>query len=146
MGVWTDFRDAAEAIVTAPIGGIGESDSARNKTTGVTGAINRTESAIGGGINRVLGRPSAEDRRNQQYAINDQIKAYKKQTALTEKQIADAQAEKNVARRQIQEKQIRALRSNYRPTAGYASAGTGTAAPSGNLGTDNVQPNKLGTS
>lgn len=50
----------------------------------------------------------------QQQQLNDAINAYKEQTALTQKQLADAQAQTDATKRQVAEKQIRALRSTYR--------------------------------
>lgn len=135
MSWWTSIRDAAEAVFTPTM----ESDSGRNQKSGVTATVNKGYSAVGGAVNAVTGRTSAADKRTQQYAINDQIKAYKDQTALTEQQIKQAQESKDVLKRQVQEKQIRALRGNYRPVGGY---GTGTTSSLGNSGT---QTNKLGT-
>jgi hypothetical protein len=109
-------------------------ESARNKAEGV--------------FNSVTGRPSQDDLRNQRYAINDQIKAYKDQTALSEKAIADAAAEKKVVKRQIQEKQIRALRGSYRAPStngGFLnSQSSGTPAPAA-VGASPGLSNKLGT-
>ena len=70
-------------------------------------------------FHRASGVPTADEKRNQQYAINDQVKAYKDQTALTEKQINDAKASQDVVKRQINEKQIRQLRNNFRPAGGF---------------------------
>jgi len=67
----------------------------------------------------VTGTPTADEKRNQQSMINDQITAYKQQSEITQKQLADTQAEKNVEKRRINEKQIRSLRNSYRPAGGF---------------------------
>lgn len=87
----------------------------------------------------ITGTPTEDEKRNQRYAINDQIKAYKDATELTQQQLAQTQAEKAVEKRKINEKQIRALRNNFRPAGGFL----GNQAAS--LGSSNELTNKLGT-
>jgi hypothetical protein len=122
MSWWTNIRDTVEE----PFNKIGD--------------------VAGGVFNKITGRPSADDVRNQQYAINDQIKAYKDQTALTEKEIGDARAQQDVVKRQINEKQIRSLRNNYRASGGFLN-NQGASSQSA-LGSSNVAggASKLGTS
>lgn len=88
----------------------------------------------------VTGTPTADERRNQQYAVNDQIKAYKDQTALAQQQIDEARNEQDVQKRKINEKQIRALRNNFRPASGFLNGGSNTPVPA-----SNQLPTKLGT-
>lgn len=47
--------------------------------------------------------------------MNEQMKAYKNQTELTRKELERTRGEADAQKRRIQEKQIRALRRNYRP-------------------------------
>ena len=93
----------------------------------------------GGLVNKITGRPSQDDLRNQRYQINDQIKAYKDQTALTQQEINTARSEQDVEKRKINEKQIRSLRNNFRPAGGFLNNQSGTA-----LGNSSELPNKLG--
>jgi hypothetical protein len=88
---------------------------------------------------KATGTPTADDMRNQQYAINDQIKAYKDQTALTQKEIDTARSQQDVEKRRINEKQIRALRNDFRPVGGFLN---NQQAP---LGNSTGLPNKLGS-
>lgn len=48
------------------------------------------------------------------YIVNDQIKAYKDQTAIARKEIEAKRGEQIAEKRRIEEKQIRSLRRNYR--------------------------------
>lgn len=126
MSWWTDFRDTAEVIGTGGLA-LAFNDSAASKA--------------GGLFNKITGRMSEDDKRNQQYAINDQIKAYKDATALSTQQLNDTRAEQNVEKRKINEKQIRSLRNNFRPAGGFLN----NSANSSSLGGSNPLPNKLGT-
>jgi hypothetical protein len=139
MSWWTTARDDFEAVFTP----FAESDSGRNKTTGIAGGANKIYSDIGGGVNKILGRQSEDEKRNQMYAVNDQIKAYKDQTALEQKELATAQAEKEVAKRQVNEKQVRLLRNNYRSSsaAGFLNNQGG----GGSLGDQSGVSSKLGS-
>lgn len=69
---------------------------------------------IGGLVNKVIGRQSADDMRKQNQMISDQMEAYKRQTEITRKATEDARAQQDVEQRRVQQKQIRSLRSNYR--------------------------------
>lgn len=73
------------------------------------------------------GIPTADEKRNQQRAINDQIQAYKEQTELTRKELDQKRSEEAAEKRRIEEKQIRALRRNYR-SAGSGLLGMGESA------------------
>jgi len=114
MSLWTDIRDIGETVLTG----------------GLAGAFNKRIGNVEGGLfNKLLGRPSQDDIRNQRNAINDQIKAYKDQTALEQKQLDETRAQTDVAKRQVQEKQIRSLRRNYRSQGlGVGMLGTGQPA------------------
>lgn len=72
-----------------------------------------------------------------EYAINQQIKAYKDQTAITQKALEETRAATEVEKRRIQEKQIRSLRGQFRPSGGFLN--------NQSLGGDSNLPNKLGT-
>ena len=52
------------------------------------------------------------------YMANDQIKAYKEQTAIAREEIERKRGEMNSEKRRVEEKQIRSLRHRYRP-AGF---------------------------
>lgn len=93
------------------------------------------------GFNHVVGRESSDDKRNEQYAINDQIKAYKAQTDLSNQLLQQNQQQQDVLKRQVNEKQIRALRNNFRAPGGYSANYGATATPLGQEGNTN---NKLG--
>lgn len=69
------------------------------------------------------GSPTADERRNQQNMINEQIKAYKDQTELAKQDLANKKNEIDAQKRRIEEKQIRALRRNYRPQGFLGSSG-----------------------
>jgi hypothetical protein len=126
MSWWTDVRDTAEVVGTGGTA-LFVNKSARNK--------------VEGGINAVLNRPSAADKRAQAGQVNAQIQAYKDQTALSQKAIDDARTEKDVVKRQVNEKQIRQLRNNYRPSGGFLGAQNHDTST---LGTSTGLPNKLG--
>ncbi len=57
---------------------------------------------------------------------NEQIKAYKEQTAITNQQLSEAREAKAAEKRRIDEKQIRRLRHNFRP-AGFLDNSSGSA-------------------
>lgn len=78
----------------------------------------------------VTGIPTADEKRNQQKAVNDQIKAYREQTAITKAEIDRKRGEEAVEKRRIQEKQIRSLRRNFRP-AGFLNTGADVTQPLG---------------
>lgn len=62
----------------------------------------------------ISGVATAAQKRMQQQAMNDQIKAYKDQTELTRKELASKKDQAISEKRRVEEKQIRALRRNYR--------------------------------
>jgi hypothetical protein len=62
----------------------------------------------------VTGIPTADERRNQQKMMNDQVKFYKEQSEISKKEIATKKNEEVAQKRRIEEKQIRSLRRNYR--------------------------------
>ena len=117
--------------------------SLANVWKGIKDVGHQITNTIEGGINRVTGRESEADKRAEQYQINDQIKAYKDQTALEQQEIDDAKNQQDALKRQINEKQIRTLRNNFRPAGGYMSMYGASPNPIGN---SNALPNKLGTS
>lgn len=74
---------------------------------------------LGGLWNRITGHQSQAEKRAQAKLISDQIAAYKKQTEVTQQEIASRQAEREVEKRKVDEKQIRSLRHRYRPASGF---------------------------
>lgn len=72
------------------------------------------EKAGGGIFNKITGNMSAAERRAQQRLISEQINAYKDQTMLARQQLDSTRAQSNTEQRRVDEKQIRALRRNYR--------------------------------
>lgn len=96
MSFWTSIRDAIESPATLATGIVGAASSFLNNNDSV---------------------------KDQNRAVNEQIKAYKDQTALTKQQLDQTRSEQDVERRRIQEKQIRSLRSNYRPAGGLLGIG-----------------------
>lgn len=116
---------------------------------GFSAATDFAEDVAGNAYHMVTGTPNAAQEREkkaQQNAMNEQIKSYKDQTALSQKMLADTQAQKDVERRRINEKQIRALRNSYRAPGGFLNNGSGPTPPAGGLGASPGQPSKLGTS
>ena len=67
-------------------------------------------------------------------------KNYKDQTELAAKQLEETRAQKDVEKRRINEKQIRSLRNNYRPSGGLLNSQSAQT----ELGTSSNLPNKLG--
>lgn len=65
-------------------------------------------------FHKVTGMPTEDEKRNQQRMMSDQIKAYREQTEITRKEVETKRNEQAVQKRRIEEKQIRALRRNYR--------------------------------
>jgi len=59
-------------------------------------------------------KKSREQDRQQRQVVNDQIAAYKEQTALAKQELDETRAQTETERRRVQEKQIRSLRRNYR--------------------------------
>jgi hypothetical protein len=126
MSWWTDTRDAVEsaASVVTPFDFRGE--SARKKKTGFTGAANKARNYEEALFNKITGRTPEADKRNQARQVQEQVDAYKKLTAITEKEIETKRVEKADEKRKVNEKQIRQLRNRYRPSGGllnYAGGG-----------------------
>lgn len=138
MSWWTSIRDAGESLIG---GGLFESDSARKSKSGISGAINKIHDAAGTAWHNITGTPNADEKRNQQAAINEQIKSYKDASDLSIQELQKVQGEKDVQKRLINEKQIRSLRNNYRPSGGFLN---NQNSPD-NLGNNNQLTNKLGT-
>lgn len=65
-------------------------------------------------LHTVTGIPTADEKRNAQKAMRDQVNAYKQQTELTRNEINRKQTEEKAEKRRVEEKQIRSLRRNYR--------------------------------
>jgi len=65
-------------------------------------------------LHGISGMPTADDKRNQQKMINDQIKAYKDQTDITRQELNSKRDQVASEKRRVEEKQIRSLRRNYR--------------------------------
>lgn len=145
MSLWTSLRDTAESAastILSPIDFRGE--SARKQSGGVTGFLNRARSAEESGFNAVTGRTSSSDKRIQTQQINDQIQAYKDQTAITQKQIDSVKAEKDAEKRKINEKQIRSLRSSNRSSSGFLNSSGAPSSSNAGLGDSTGIPGKLG--
>lgn len=63
--------------------------------------------------------------RDQRNLVNAQIKAYQEQTNIEKQQLDEARNATQVEKRRVEEKQIRALRRNYRAQgAGLLGVGT----------------------
>ncbi len=111
MSFWTGLRDTIESPITA-IAGVGTSL-----------------------LSNFLPKNENNNNNDQNKMINDQIQAYKDQTALTRQQLDQTRAEQGVEKRRIEQKQIRALRGTYRSAGlGAGMLGTGTSATSDQLG------------
>lgn len=76
---------------------------------------------------KALGIPTADERRKSQQMINEQIKAYKDQTEITRQEINRKKGEEAVEKRRVEEKQIRALRRNYRSSGRGMLGSSGSA-------------------
>ncbi len=90
---------------------------------------------------KITGTMNEDEKRNQQYAINDQIKAYKEATELSRQEISKVQDEQNVQKRMINEKQIRSLRNSYRPAGGFLN---NDSSANDKFGGSSDMSNKLG--
>jgi hypothetical protein len=110
--------------------------NAGNWAGGIVGSIGDAGSKVYHGL---TGTPNADEKRNQQYAVNDQIAAYKKASEVSEQAINEAKNQQDVVKRQINEKQIRSLRNNYRPAGGLLNNSGITPVANATLN------NKLGT-
>ena len=70
---------------------------------------------------------SRQNDRDQRNLVNSQIKAYQDQTALAKQQLDESRAATQAEKRRVEEKQIRALRRNYRSN-GAGMLGVGNSA------------------
>lgn len=68
---------------------------------------------------------SRHEEADQRYQVNDQIKAYKDLTNLSREELSRKRDELVAEKRKISEKQIRRLRSNYRPAGLLNSVSSG---------------------
>ena len=84
----------------------------------------------------VTGIPTADEKRNAARAVNDQVKAYKDASEITRAETAAKRGEVVAQKRRVEEKQVRALRRNYRG-AGFL----GASSPQSNA---NDMSNQLG--
>lgn len=71
-----------------------------------------------------LGAYNPEASREADRAVAAQMAAYKQQTALTQQQLNNTRNQEIAEKRQVEQKQIRALRGTYRP-AGTGLLGVG---------------------
>lgn len=78
-----------------------------------------------------LGIPTTHEKNLMNEQAFHQMEAYKEQTRLTQGEIDRAREEKSAEKRRIEEKQIRALRRNFRP-AGFLNNAQGPATGVGN--------------
>lgn len=81
---------------------------------------------IGAGIGGKLLEDNDDDSRRE---LNEQIRAYKEQTELTREELRHKQEETRAEKRRVEEKQIRALRNNYRAKGFLGGGGDNIAAP-----------------
>ena len=72
-------------------------------------------------------KKSRQADRDQRDMVNAQIKAYQDQTALARQQLDEARSQTQAEKRRVEEKQIRALRRNYR-AQGAGMLGVGSPA------------------
>ncbi len=143
MSFWTKIRNGFELgaatvggfLVGGPVGAVAGAGLAEAANS----SLRKNTSDV---VSDITGMPSASEKREQANLINDQIKAYKNQTELTEKQINATRAEKDAQKRLINEKQIRSLRNNYRPAGGFLN---NQARAGSDLTSNTGLPNKLGT-
>lgn len=84
-------------------------------------------------LHEVTGIPTASEKRTATQQMNDQIKAYKDQTEITRQETERKQGETQAAKRQVEQKQIRALRGTYR-SQGLMNAATSQNDMSNKLG------------
>lgn len=64
-------------------------------------------------LHGISGVPTADEKRNAQKLMNDQIKAYKDQTDLARQELNEKRDQVAAEKRRVNEKQIRSLRRNY---------------------------------
>lgn len=98
------------------------------------GDFEDTSSSIGGQTRNIITGETEEDRARQRRMVNDQIKAYREQTEITKKELAAKKDEQAAEKRRIEEKQIRALRRNYRAQGFLGTQPSGQPDMSSKLG------------
>lgn len=78
-------------------------------------------------IDESLGFQGSKSKNREQKLLNQQMKDYQEQSALAKEELARAKDQKDVQKRRIQEKQIRALRgrSSSRGFLGTSGADSG---------------------
>lgn len=76
-----------------------------------------------GAAGAFLGNQNDKAQGDQRKLINEQVKAYQQQTALTRQELESKRNEGLAEKRRIEEKQIRSLRRNYRSTGGILGTG-----------------------
>jgi hypothetical protein len=89
-----------------------------------------------------LPHTTAAEKREAARAMNEQIQAYKEQTAITRTQLDEAKMASDAERRRVEEKQIRGLRNRSR---GIGLLNSQSGDQSSNLGTSSGVASKLGT-
>lgn len=94
--------------------------------------------------NTITGQPTSRERREQARAVQEQLEMYREQTRLANEELEKAKHTRELEQQKINEKQVRALRSNY--SGGFLSQGPGRRLPAGQLQEVKAQalPNKLG--
>lgn len=65
----------------------------------------------------VTGIPTAQEKRAAKGMMDEQIKAYKEQTALTRSEIERKRGEEKAEKRRVEEKQIRQIKRGYRSSS-----------------------------
>lgn len=66
----------------------------------------------------LTGTPTADEKRNRDRAMNEQMKAYKEQTELTRQELKEKRAATEAEKRRVEAKQIRHLRRGTRAAGG----------------------------
>lgn len=106
------------------------------------GTLKATEKVGSKVFHKITGTPTSKEKRDQASQIKEQVDAYKKQTEIAAQELAAIKDQKDTEKRKINEKQIRSLRSNYRPSGGFLN-NQGLSAPNNNAAQVGVS-NKLG--
>lgn len=82
----------------------------------------------------VTGTPTADQKRDQQRMLNEQVKAYREQSEITRQEISRKQGEQEAAKRRINESQIRSLRRNIKAQGFLGSQATDQSDMNNKLG------------
>ena len=106
------------------------------------GWVNLNTGKYGEDIVSTIPHTTAAEKRAAAYAMNEQIQAYKDQTALTRKQYDEAKMASDAERRRVEEKQIKGLKNRSR---GIGLLNSQSGDQSSNLGTSSGVTSKLGT-